>query len=186
MRLVAPAALAAVVFVVASDARAETKNWRPTGPQLDHPVGSSVQEVRKRYGCVTRMTRMMIHGTQVSYARSDGAVFLWYPGNSVVLQGEWETRSGSVCFRYGTNTYNPATRRPGGSWSCMLASQLDRATVELAYGDMFGLAKRVAVPFVLPGVKTTFAELQEFARLLAAEPERPAIADSVCDPPRIM
>lgn len=186
MRLVAAAAVASVVFVVVSEARAQTKNWRPTGPQLDHPVGSSADEVRKRHSCTTRMTRMMIHGTQVSYSRPDGAIFLWYPGNSVVLQGQWEARPGSICFRYGTNTYNPATKVRGGAWACMLARDLDRDTVETVRGDLFGLARRTAVPFVLPGVKTTFAELQEFAKLLAPDAKPPEKPDDGCPVPHIM
>ena len=43
---------------------------------------------------------------------------------------------------------------------------------------------RTAVPFVLPGVKTTFAELQDYAKLLAPAPERQAKSDKDCDNPR--
>ena len=74
----------------------------------------------------TRLSFLVPAWPQVTYARPDGAIFLWYPGNAVVLQGRWEIRenvtdymragellrslkSADVCFQYGANTYNPAT-----------------------------------------------------------------------------
>ena len=84
----------------------------------------------------TRLSFSSQHGPQVAYARPDGAIFLWYPGNAVVLQGRWEIRenvtdymragellrslkSADVCFQYGANTYNPATaQRAAASAAC--------------------------------------------------------------------
>jgi hypothetical protein len=99
------------------------------------------------------------HGTQVSYMRSDGAVFLWYPGNRVVLRGDWRIQDGRVCFRYGANTYNPVTGRGGGGWECRPIGAFSRTTVDRVPGDVFGLTKRNTVPFVLAPDRTTIADL---------------------------
>jgi hypothetical protein len=48
----------------------------------------------------------------------------------------------------------------------MLANDLKRATVEMVQGDIFSLYRSTIRG---PGLKTTIAELQEFARLLAAD-----------------
>ena len=100
------------------------------------------------------------HGTQVSYMRGDGAVFLWYPGNRVVLRGRWRTDGRTICFRYGPNTYNPVTGRAGAEWECRPSDVFARTTVDRVAGDVFGLARRNAVPFVLAPDRTTIADLK--------------------------
>lgn len=113
----------------------------------------------------TRLSRMPIHGTQVSYATADGRSYLWYPGNKVVLAGRWrvedraiEIRQGGaavarksqprLCYDYGPNSYNPATGR-GGGWECTNFMNLRFAGAETRPGDVFGLSRSKAVPFVL-------------------------------------
>jgi hypothetical protein len=108
----------------------------------------------------TRVTFGPGHGTQVSYTRSDGAIFLWYPGNRVVLRGRWAVRSGHICFLYGPNTYNPVTGQAGGRWNCRPAETRARNLVDRVNGDVFGLATRNAVPFVLAPDRTTIADLK--------------------------
>ena len=66
---------------------------------------------------------------------------------------------GKVCFKYGPNTYNPATGAKGDTWECGPASRGDARLVEQRPGDSFGLAKKVAVPFTLPRDKTTIDQL---------------------------
>jgi hypothetical protein len=63
------------------------------------------------------------HGTQVEYHAPNGKTYLWYPGNSKIVVGDWEIRpsqhkSPELCYRYGTDTYNPVTRTDGGNWRC--------------------------------------------------------------------
>jgi hypothetical protein len=125
----------------------------------------------------TRLSFSSQHGPQVAYARPDGAIFLWYPGNAVVLQGRWEIRenvtdymragellrslkSADVCFQYGANTYNPATAQRGGSFSCMPLRALQLVHREAQAGDVFGLSRRPAPPFVLGREATTFAAVK--------------------------
>jgi hypothetical protein len=104
------------------------------------------------------------HGTQVSYMRGDGAVFLWYPGNRVVLRGHWRIEDRKICFRYGPNTYNPVTGRGGGGWECSPIGAFSRTTVDRVPGDVFGLSSRNAVPFVLAPDRTTIADLTRRGR----------------------
>ena len=121
----------------------------------------------------TRLSFSPQHGPQVSYSRPDGAIFLWYPGNAVVLQGRWEIRetitdyqllrslkSADVCFQYGANTYNPATGRRGGGFNCMPLRVLQLVHKEALPGDVFGLARRPAPPFILGREATTLAALR--------------------------
>ncbi|MGZ5934479.1 MAG: hypothetical protein ACXWLV_07215, partial [Rhizomicrobium sp.] len=94
------------------------------------------------------------------------ATFLLYPGNKIVLPGRWrlESRKGGaapsrICFKYGTNTYNPATRQVGGQWECTAAKGYTRRVADQADGDVFNLAKSPAAPFILSKEKTTISEL---------------------------
>ena len=73
------------------------------------------------------------HGTQIEYGGPDGRVYLWCPGNQIVLTGQWriETRSMDIgdkgapkrldvaytCFRYDTSGRNPMTGETGQDWA---------------------------------------------------------------------
>jgi hypothetical protein len=133
----------------------------------------------------TRLSFSSQHGPQVAYARPDGAIFLWYPGNAVVLQGRWEVRenvtdyvragqvlrslkSADVCFQYGANTYNPATGQRGGGFNCMPLRALQLVHREALPGDVFGLARHPAPPFVLGREAVTLAALRARAGALPA------------------
>jgi hypothetical protein len=170
--------LAAALIVVApavgvaesSTTRDAREHERMTRPRALRPV-MSVAEARAAFVGKTRVTFGPGHGTQVSYMRPDGAIFLWYPGNAVVLPGRWDiearwmsgvppTQEAFVCFRYGPNTYNPVTGAVGGRRECMPARVLGRLMVDRAEGDVFGLATRSAAPFRLPRERTTIAALK--------------------------
>jgi hypothetical protein len=186
MRAPVLGAILLAIAALASEADAQAPSQpRPTLPQTPAQLKEAA-EIKQRHACKTRMTYAAIHGTQISYSSSDGGSFLWYPGNTIVLEGKWDIRHGSACFLYGTNTYNPATGIPGGNWECWPVRRLEGDTVELADGDIFGLSRRDAVPFVLPGVKATFAELQDHARLLAPDPERSPRPQDTCAQPRVV
>src|SRR4029453_11353963 len=49
----------------------------------------TVGEANAKFVDHTRISFSPGHGTQVSYMRADGTVFLWYPGNRVVVRGRW-------------------------------------------------------------------------------------------------
>ena len=123
----------------------------------------------------TRMVWGAGHGTQVSYSRSDGATFLWYPGNGVVLPGQWMTKAVtgplrgreqtviSLCYKYGSNTYNPVTGTTGGDWTCYPAGIWLSTIVESRAGDIFGLSLSSRPPFVLARERTTLQALLQRA-----------------------
>jgi len=105
------------------------------------------------------------HGTQVEYVAPGGSNFLWYPGNSIVLPGHWKVigashgRAAQVCFVYGPHTYNPVTGVVGAQWECELTTIYLGFQTERANGDIFGLAHRSTVPFVLSRAQTTLEQL---------------------------
>jgi hypothetical protein len=114
---------------------------------------------------VTNLSYDSGHGTQVEYVAPGGSNFLWYPGNAVVLPGHWKTIGGSrkhpseICFVYGPNTYNPVTGVVGAKWECEPINLYLSLQTERAKGDVFGLAHRRAVPFVLRRAQTTLRQL---------------------------
>jgi hypothetical protein len=133
----------------------------------------TTSEAREFLSCKTRMSFMQGHGTQVSFTAPDGKVFLWYPGNKVVLSGQWEVRSraissrstlsiyAEICFRYGANTFNPVTGAAGNTWECMPADLLAGLTTDSSDGDLFNLHQRPVPAFVLSPEKTSLKQLEE-------------------------
>jgi hypothetical protein len=114
---------------------------------------------------VTTLTYDPGHGSQVEYVAANGTNFLWYPGNAVVLPGHWKLRRAAgvkatqICFVYGPNTWNPVTGVVGAQWECEATSFYIALTVERAKGDVFGLAHRRTVPFVLSRGRASLADL---------------------------
>lgn len=128
----------------------------------------------------THLSLSAAHGPQIEYSSADGRVYLWYPGNNVILPGTWEVKSakytkrttrgdqvtefaGSLamnCYRYGSNTYNPVTRSRGSRPECEVASKANAANVEVADGDIFGLSQRSEAPFVLTRDIESFAQVR--------------------------
>jgi len=148
----------------------------PTGRTIVDQFSFSMAQAAAKRQNTTRYTHDPSHGNQVSFSTADGRTHLWYPGNNVVLKGEWRACEdrfsatvkgsdtlmlpfGKMCFKYGANTFNPATGSKGGEWECGAASRLEATLVEQRQGDVFGLAKRQDVPFVLPREKTTMDQL---------------------------
>src|SRR5262245_18402673 len=119
----------------------------------------SLPEARQFFICKTHLSFDPGHGTQLSYLRADGAVLLWYPGNAIILRGRWKIEErttasqpqrtyDALCYQYGANTSNPVTKQSGRRWECLPAHVWARIRVERADGDVFGLARRSAVPFI--------------------------------------
>lgn len=138
---------------------------------VDAVIGMTEDEARANLRDRTRNVHDAGHGTQINYTSADGRSFLWYPGNNVILPGAWkvERRPGTVwgtrqdivhvCYRYGPNTYNPVTGSQGTSWECSYAALSLHRVRESATGDVLGLARRSAVPFVLTREPTTLKQL---------------------------
>ena len=173
------AAVVAATIGVATLAHAEARK----------PMG--VPEAREYYVCKTRVSFSEGHGTQVSYMNSTGRVFLWYPGNPVVVPGLWKIEEATIknltfaalCFQYGLDTYNPVTKERGGKWSCLPADIWARMEVDSADGDVFGLERRGgAVPFRLSKERTTIADLQKNIRPQKAKQSK-AVRDPGCPAP---
>lgn len=92
------------------------------------------------------------HGTQVEYYSAQNRSYLWYPGNTRIVTGDWKievdaNQQNRICHRYQTNSYNPVTGVRGGNWECAnLAIQQSSIQTRIV-GDPFGLASG-AVPYV--------------------------------------
>jgi hypothetical protein len=113
------------------------------------------------------------YGFQVTYTAANGRSYLWFPGNKQILAGEWRVEvadgwdagvvrvkvgddigtrnidSARICFRYGANTRDAVSGRPGGRFSCESYSYFKRVNRENRKGDIFRLASRSHAPFVL-------------------------------------
>ena len=87
------------------------------------------------------------HGNQVEYLDPAGRSYLWYPGNRVVLVGQWRCDESRIYFRYGYNSYNPVTGVIGGRWEPCTTALWSESIVEAVPGDILGLERRL--PFVL-------------------------------------
>ena len=110
--------------------------------------------LRARYSDSTHLDYSTQHGTQIEYMSSGGRAYLWYPGNTQLVVGEWNTQSdrqngGEICFRYPSATFNPATRTFGGNWSCQRAADFIWAEEQYTKGDPYRLSTG-QIPFVLP------------------------------------
>jgi hypothetical protein len=141
-----------------------------------------LDEAKAYFSGFTTRTYSFSHGTQISYNAPDGRTYLWYPGNSVVLPGLWYVLEekpiraagieydqpvvlprNSICFAYGPNTYNPVTRL-GGGLECMRTTLFQERIGERQAGDVFGLATRQLVPFILSKSPTSIDALMLQAR----------------------
>ena len=102
------------------------------------------------------------HGPQVSFTSSAGFVYLWYPGNKRSLKGEWKTESEGkrICYKYGTNTYNPLTKKSGGKWNCTPYNYHRVLGKAVCSGDPFSLSSG-SIPYVLTRDKSELTKLQK-------------------------
>src|SRR6266849_10942054 len=84
-------ATAALAMLLAGGAQAQPAEKTISNAERRRTeVALSVQEAGKLFVCQTRMSFGPGHGTQVSYIHPDGAIFLWYPGNAVIVPGKWQ------------------------------------------------------------------------------------------------
>lgn len=112
-----------------------------------------VDAFRTRISNTTTVSFNFGHGTQIEHLDADGGAHLWYPGNRRMVHGLWEVRDiagrTNMCFKYGSNTYNPETQQSGGSWECSNLHNYIFFNVDSQQGDPFGLQHTELVPQVM-------------------------------------
>lgn len=90
-----------------------------------------------------------ILGFQIEYFSPDNGAFLWFPGNTVAVQGEYQVRrqpdGDQVCYRY-FNSRHVITGERGGSFSCSDLERSKRKVVGELAGDPFNLS-RGTIPY---------------------------------------
>ncbi|KQP23787.1 hypothetical protein ASF27_13470 [Methylobacterium sp. Leaf102] len=141
----------------------------------------TIQDVRAAMSDSTLLTHNTEHGTQVEFATKDGKVYLWYPGNDVILEGRWKPEpfatefmekgrlvrrleQSRICFSYPAASFNPATRKSGGGWECTSFEAYRPGVKEWKDGDILSLRGRKDAPFVLPAERTTLDSLRSRIR----------------------
>lgn len=149
--------LLAIPFVLAScGAQPLLEESQPKAEQKRAPLpnpSSNAASLRAQYADVTRLECTSQHGTQIEYLSPNGNTYLWYPGNRRVVVGEWKTQNATgggaeLCYRYGANSYNPATGSRGEEFHCINAQLSNFLENERMHGDAFQLATG-EIPFVL-------------------------------------
>lgn len=120
-------------------------------------------QTRDAYVDKTLVTNSGSHGVQVEFHSRSGKTFLWYPGNRNSLPGRWlvidpPDRSVRLCYKYGTNTYNPVTKTSGGEFLCRPMRASINQVKFICDGDPFKLSSgrlpfNLAEPNALERVK---------------------------------
>lgn len=152
----------------------------PAGPDPDNQFAMSPAEAHAFRSGKTVMSHDAKHGTQVSYASTDGRIFLWYPGEDRMWIGRWTACVGrftmSATPNAPTRPLHPSIPRfsepvyitfgqicfqydPKRRWACQPAGYLRKTHVESKTGDIFKLEGRSKPPFNLAKDKTTFSAL---------------------------
>jgi hypothetical protein len=102
------------------------------------------------------------HGIQVEYYARNGRSYLWYPGNSRSVRGQWKNSSGGshVCFRYPANTYDPVKNKQLGDWNCKSKAKVQRMAKSTCKGDPFRLSSG-KVPYALKRGRGQLGQIKE-------------------------
>ncbi|MBY0611038.1 MAG: hypothetical protein K2P80_02530 [Beijerinckiaceae bacterium] len=119
-------------------------------------------------------------GMQIEYTSTDGKAYLWFPGNLQIARGSWRTKTATqriiyddpaigrtwseqplvfLCYTY-TNTSGGSRNRE----ECHQYAYTKFTGRENRRGDIFKLATRDAVPFVLPKENVTLDALLKRAK----------------------
>jgi hypothetical protein len=129
-------------------------------------IAGSQAKLNKFLKDSTLLSFSSFYGTQIEYLGADGRTFLWYPGNSVLVTGQWKVQSAGkwpeICFKYQENSYDPGTKRFGGAWECNEGLAYIVHGEEIAVGDPMSLASG-KTPFVLAKKRTTLAAVMKKA-----------------------
>jgi hypothetical protein len=119
------------------------------GKELE-PASENEQCARFRYCDHTVLFYEPSHGNQIVYYGPNGKNYLWYPGNRIVVTGDWWGDGQDLYVRYGANTYNPVTHEDGGDWVRIpLLGAGSIPVIDAVPGDVFALSTG-RVPYHLP------------------------------------
>lgn len=183
---VSAVALCAIALISCSDSQQRTTANTAVFNAKMAELGD-FNKMRAFMSNTTSRSSFPAHGNQVWYLSPNGKAFLWYPGNSSVLKGEWKVGIAgvttadtgvtvslpSVCFRYPSSSRNPVTREQGGSWECNATVAYFIGINEMRKGDVLNLTEDI--PFKLERrPELTLSELAISAGLSA--PNTPNIA----------
>ena len=174
MRLRTKASIAALLLVISACGTVETDRRLP------------VQEAAKIARSEALLTRFLSgntiwvhsdpddfgggHGTQVEFHAANGKTYLWYPGNSRPVIGQWKVETDAsgtpaLCYLYSRNSFNPVTRARGGNWEC---SRQNWIYLGDSYkGDVFDLSSG-RLPFTIPDRK--FYTVDDLLRMMGKDP----------------
>jgi len=134
IRLLLATAVALVAFVPVANARIIL-------------VPASTDEARAFIADLTNQTYDSAHGMQVQYNGANHKSYLWSPGNTEIVRGQWKVarngKSIDVCFKYASD------------WACQPVESYIDGSHLVAQGDPLGLSKNKAVPHVLTRKKET-------------------------------
>jgi hypothetical protein len=117
----------------------------------DHKAnGYKAGDIAALFPGKTGLAYDFFHGNQVEYYAPDGKSFLWYPGNTKIVTGDWQVRDQEICFKYESSSVNPATGKPGGDFDCEPLATAEANRLDTAEGDVFHLGSSSSVPRALP------------------------------------
>jgi hypothetical protein len=186
--MVKPAALIlASSFAAATSLQAQPLLPQPEPPKdageyvlVTKPGPMEPAEFRKMLIGRTWLSHSLQHGTQVTYISPGGKAFLWYPGNTVILESRWtmgERRdsfvyrhphgagqsfhmqmTAMICFQYSGTSANPVTGNRTGR-ECFTPRSWQQTLVESKPGDTLGLARMKSPPFPLSKAKVSIEDL---------------------------
>jgi hypothetical protein len=159
-----------------------TSNSGDEGLKLFHALSVESDDALPDFKNRTRVRFDKSHGNQIIYTTDDGRAFLVYPGNPVVLRGNWLVCTATygilnkekekiyfpyakVCFRYDTLGRNPATGVRGDKWECAPAGLVKKSVVDSREGDVFNLQSMRLPHFTFSlSNKQTLSELEQQIR----------------------
>ena len=139
-------------------------------------ITSSQQSIRNYVSNKTLISYSPSHGSQIEHYSPSGDLFLWYPGNTVIVKGSWKTQSDSqICYLYPSSSRNPVTGQTGGTWECTHAAAVFAFDYERLLANPFNLgsgpvgfvlargqfytaatvASRLGIDYSLPGSRRT-------------------------------
>ncbi|WP_299296296.1 hypothetical protein [uncultured Tateyamaria sp.] len=114
-----------------------------------------------------------LHGSQYTFHAENGQTFLWYPGNSKIVKGQWkllvqDDGKPVRCYKYSSNSYNPVTGLRSGPWRCVQFSGSEFQGSRIIVGDPFELASG-RIPFRMQ--KLEHIPPREIAERIGIRPE---------------
>lgn len=126
---------------------ADSTNAGPVSLKTDWLTGNTYADNAGRFifgadyprADVTYASADIFHGLQIEYFSPQGKAYLWYPGNTRVVVGDWKDEGRKICFRYQSNSSNPVTGQTGGEWECQGKISAQSDLVSSVDGDAFGL-----------------------------------------------